>query len=122
MIRKLLIANRGEISIRVARTAADMGIETVAIYSTDDAHSLHTRMSDSAVALNGSETGPPGGSVLPAGPSGAPRPVASNLNDVGGQTVPNRVVVKVGEGGRVSLYNNLGSVHMIADVAGWYSG
>ena len=52
-IRKLLIANRGEIAIRVARTAADMGIETVAIHSTDDAHSLHTRMADSAVALAG---------------------------------------------------------------------
>lgn len=53
VIKKLLIANRGEISIRVARTAADMGIATVAIHSTDDAHSLHTRMADTAVALNG---------------------------------------------------------------------
>ena len=43
-IKKLLIANRGEIAVRIARTAADMGIETVAIHSTDDAQSLHTRM------------------------------------------------------------------------------
>ncbi len=54
VIKKLLIANRGEIAIRVARTAADMGIETVAVFSTDDASSLHTRMMDSAVALDGS--------------------------------------------------------------------
>ncbi len=52
-IRKLLIANRGEIAIRVARTAADMGIATAAVHSADDAHSLHTRMADAAIALNG---------------------------------------------------------------------
>ena len=52
-IKKLLIANRGEIAIRVARTAADMGIATTAIYSEDDAQSLHTRMTDEAVAIKG---------------------------------------------------------------------
>lgn len=53
MLRKLLIANRGEIAIRIARTAAEMGIETVAIHSSDDAASLHTRKADSAIALKG---------------------------------------------------------------------
>ncbi|PCH76441.1 MAG: biotin carboxylase, partial [Flavobacteriaceae bacterium] len=43
MLSKLLIANRGEIAIRIARTATDMGIETVAIYTPDDANSLHLR-------------------------------------------------------------------------------
>ncbi|KQW73327.1 carbamoyl-phosphate synthase large subunit [Phenylobacterium sp. Root77] len=52
-MKKLLIANRGEIAIRIARTAADMGIETLAVYSSDDAASLHTRMADGAHALNG---------------------------------------------------------------------
>ncbi|MDE3115725.1 MAG: carbamoyl-phosphate synthase large subunit, partial [Pseudomonadota bacterium] len=53
-MRKLLIANRGEIAIRIARSAAEMGIATVAVYSADDAQSLHTRKVDTAVALNGS--------------------------------------------------------------------
>ena len=52
-IKKLLIANRGEIAVRIARTAADMGITTWAIYPEDDAQSLHTRMTDSAVAIAG---------------------------------------------------------------------
>ena len=52
-IAKLLIANRGEIAIRIARTAADMGIETVVVHSTDDAAALHVRAGDAAVALDG---------------------------------------------------------------------
>ncbi len=52
-IKKLLIANRGEIAIRVARAAADLCIETFAVHSEDDAASLHVRKTDSAVALNG---------------------------------------------------------------------
>lgn len=49
----LLIANRGEIAIRIARAAADIGLKSVAIYSEDDANSLHTRVADEAVALEG---------------------------------------------------------------------
>ncbi|UTP40270.1 carbamoyl-phosphate synthase large subunit [Phenylobacterium sp. LH3H17] len=53
-MKKLLIANRGEIAVRIARTAAEMGIATAAVYSQDDAASLHTRKTDEALALNGS--------------------------------------------------------------------
>ncbi|MEI7711311.1 MAG: carboxyl transferase domain-containing protein [Rhodospirillales bacterium] len=52
-IQKLLIANRGEIAIRIARTAAAMGIATVAVHADDDAASLHTRRADESRALNG---------------------------------------------------------------------
>jgi acetyl/propionyl-CoA carboxylase alpha subunit/acetyl-CoA carboxylase carboxyltransferase component len=52
-IRKLLIANRGEVAIRIARAAGEIGLATVAIYSTDDAASLHVRVADEAVEIPG---------------------------------------------------------------------
>jgi pyruvate carboxylase len=51
--RNLLIANRGEIAIRIIRAAAELGIRTVAIFSEDDARSLHVRKADEARALTG---------------------------------------------------------------------
>ena len=52
-LSRLFIANRGEISIRIARAADDLGIASVAAYSQDDAASLHVRAADEAVALKG---------------------------------------------------------------------
>jgi hypothetical protein len=74
----------------------------------------------SAVVMNVTVTEPTATSFLTAWPAGEARPVASNLNYGSGQTVPNLVVVKVGAGGKVELFNNAGSAHVIADVAGWY--
>jgi acetyl/propionyl-CoA carboxylase alpha subunit/acetyl-CoA carboxylase carboxyltransferase component len=53
MFNRLLIANRGEIAIRIARTAAELGIYAVCVYSQDDAGSLHVRVADEALALKG---------------------------------------------------------------------
>lgn len=52
-INKLLIANRGEIAVRIARAAAELGIATVAVYPADDAKSLHTQLADEAHQLPG---------------------------------------------------------------------
>jgi acetyl/propionyl-CoA carboxylase alpha subunit len=53
VIKRLLVANRGEIAVRIMATAAVMGIETVAVYPADDAACAHVRRADAAVELPG---------------------------------------------------------------------
>ena len=60
-------------------------------------------------------------SYLTVWPTGTSMPLASNLNFVAGQTVPNLVIAKIGAGGKVSFYNNMGSVAVVADVQGWFT-
>ena len=56
-MNKILIANRGEIACRIIRTARRLGIQTVAVYSTADAHSQHVKLADESVCI-----GPPAAS------------------------------------------------------------
>jgi len=61
LITRLLIANRGEIAVRIARTAREMGIETVAVFAESDAGALHVRHADRALSLG---VGPPAETYL----------------------------------------------------------
>jgi hypothetical protein len=86
----------------------------------------------SSVVLNVTAVGPTNTSYLTVYPKPARTaifddessflntPTASNLNFTAGQTVANLVTVKVGAGGKVRLYNNTGSTHVLFDVVGWY--
>ena len=51
MIDKILIANRGEIALRILRAAKELGIATVAVHSTADAHAMHVKLADESVCI-----------------------------------------------------------------------
>jgi hypothetical protein len=74
-----------------------------------------------AVVLNVTATNATASGYLTVFPTGAARPTASNLNFLAGQTVPNRVVVKLGTLGKVTIYNLMGNTDAVADVGGWFT-
>jgi hypothetical protein len=76
--------------------------------------------SATAVVLNVTVTNTTAPSFLTAWPTGSTRPVASDLNWVSGETVPNMVVVQLGTSGQVNLFNSAGNTDVIVDVMGWY--
>ena len=73
------------------------------------------------VILNVTVTNATAASYLTVYPSDQPQPVVSNLNFAGGQTIPNRVIVKLSADGKVTFYNARGSVDVLADIGGWFS-
>jgi len=73
-----------------------------------------------AVALNVTVVGSTGSNFLKVYPSGGAEPTVSNLNFVAGDIIANMVIVKVGVGGRITLYNNAGSTPVVVDVVGWF--
>jgi len=75
----------------------------------------------SAVVLNLTATNVSAPTYITAWPEGSTRPTASNLNPGAGQTIANRVLVRVGTGGRIDLFNAVGQADLVADVSGWFS-
>jgi hypothetical protein len=74
-----------------------------------------------AVVMNVTATNTTSSGFITAWPSGTPQPLASNINFLPGQTVPNLVTVKVGPNGKVNLFNSSGSTDLLADIAGYYT-
>ncbi len=56
MFRKILIANRGEIAVRIIRACKELGIKTVAVYSTEDKESLHVKLADTSICIGGARS------------------------------------------------------------------
>jgi hypothetical protein len=75
----------------------------------------------SAVVLNATATNTADSGFLTLFPSGTARPVASNVNWIAGWTIPNRVIVKVGGNGKVSIFNARGAADVVVDVSGYFT-
>jgi hypothetical protein len=74
----------------------------------------------SGVVVNATVTQPTSAGYLTLFPANEARPLASNLNFVTNQTVPNAAILKVAPDGRIKIYKFAGSTHVIVDVAGWF--
>jgi hypothetical protein len=74
----------------------------------------------SAVVANVTVTNTTGSSYLTVWPAGTTQPLASDLNWVAGETIPNLVVVELGSDGALSIFNYAGSTDVVVDVEGYY--
>jgi len=75
----------------------------------------------SAVLLNVTAVTPTAGTFVTVFPTDVERPTASNLNAVTGQVVPNMVIARLGPDGAAQIYNNTGTVDLVADVMGYFT-
>ncbi|MEU4742176.1 hypothetical protein AB0G02_17175 [Actinosynnema sp. NPDC023658] len=83
--------------------------------------SARTPAGTTAVVLNVTATEPTASTYVTVWPSETTRPATSNLNVVAGETRPNLVTVRLGQSRKVSLFNATGTVHLLADLAGYYA-
>jgi len=74
-----------------------------------------------AVVVNMTVTQPSAAGFLTVHPSGVAQPNASSLNFAAGETVPNLVVARIGEDGRISIFNAFGTAHVLADIVAYYA-
>ena len=97
------------------------GTVTVQVAGVGGVPSMSSATPPKAVVMNVTVANTTASSYLTVWPDGASRPLASDLNWIAAQTVPNLVVVKLGPNGMVDAYNLAGSSDVIFDVVGWYS-
>ncbi|WP_187219136.1 RCC1 domain-containing protein [Actinokineospora xionganensis] len=107
--------------VRVLDTRGGAGIPVAGGASVTLDLSAKVPESATAVVLNVTGTAPTRDTYVTVFPHGAERPTASNLNLSAGETRPNLVTVAIGVGRKVELFNNAGSVHLVADLAGFYA-
>lgn len=106
--------------IGVGAAAGKLGAGTTLVLQVTGAGTTHVPTSATAVALNVTVTEPDAPGFLTVWPCGSPQPLASNVNYVAGQTIPNLVVAKLGTGGTVCIIGQV-TTHVVADINGWFS-
>jgi len=122
-----ILDTRSGVGAPAARVAAatPIDLQVTGALPTSDGGTVTVPADATAVVLNVTATSASSGTDIrvyptPADPA-APRPLVSNLNLRAGETTPNLVTVAVGAGGKVRLANAAGQVHLLADIAGYYS-
>jgi hypothetical protein len=107
---------------RIADSRTGQGIAKVlgpgTTVSVTTPSSLLTKPNTAAVALNVTAVNATASTFITVWPNGVTRPVASNLNPVTGQTIPNAVVTQLGSGNTFSVFNNAGSIDIVIDMTG----